>query len=91
MPFATCPECDERIRFVEMPDVGDLVRCRTCNARLEVVSINPIVLDWPFDLDEDEEGEAEDNAEFAVFPEEEEEDEEDDLSDDLSDDLEDDL
>ena len=62
MPFATCPQCDERIRFADMPDIGDIVTCRWCDARLEVVSLNPIVLDWPFELDEDDE--EDDNAEF---------------------------
>jgi len=76
MPFATCPQCDERIRFADMPDIGDIVTCRWCDARLEVVSLNPIVLDWPFELDEDDE--EDDNAEFAIFPDEEAEDEDED-------------
>ena len=68
MPFATCPQCDDRIRFTEMPDVGDIVRCRTCDARLEVISLNPIELDWPFELDDDDD--SDDETEFAVFPDE---------------------
>ncbi len=75
MPFATCPQCDERIRLADMPDIGDIVTCNWCDARLEVVSLGPIVLDWPFELDEDDE--TDDDAEFAIFPDEEEEEDED--------------
>ncbi len=78
MPFSTCPQCDNRIRFSEMPDVGDIVLCRTCDTRLEVVSLNPIVLDWPFDL-ADADDDVDDDDEFAIYPDEEEELEEDDL------------
>ncbi len=84
MPFATCPQCDERIRFVHLPDIGDIVRCQSCDARLEVVSLNPIELDWPFEIEEDEEGE--DEAEFAVYPDEEDVEDEDYEEEDLEDD-----
>jgi hypothetical protein len=76
------------MRFSEMPDVGDIVHCRACSSGFEVVSINPIELDWPFDLDDEEEEGDDDHSEFGVFPDEEEED--DDLDEDLDDEVEDD-
>jgi lysine biosynthesis protein LysW len=77
MPFATCPQCDDRVRFAELPDVGDIVHCRTCDARLEVISLNPIELDWPFELDDDDEDETDDESGFAVFPEASDDDDDD--------------
>jgi lysine biosynthesis protein LysW len=66
MPYATCPQCDEEIYFAETPDIGDVVRCPTCDTRLEVVDLNPIELDWPWEaeeLDDDDDDELEDGFE----------------------------
>ncbi len=82
MPIANCPQCGDRIRFSEMPDVGDIVHCRACGAGFEVVSINPIELDWPFELEEEDEEGDDDHSEFGVYPDEDDEEEDDDEAED---------
>ncbi len=37
------------------PKMGQTVRCSTCGAQLEVVWLDPVELDWPFDDDEGDE------------------------------------
>lgn len=54
MPYAVCPECEEDIYLRIAPSLGDLVTCPSCETRLEVVGVNPLELDWPWE-DEDEE------------------------------------
>lgn len=68
MPYATCPGCDEKIYLRTTPKIGDIVYCPTCETELEVVGLNPIELDWPWE-DEEEDDE--------WYDEEDEEDEED--------------
>jgi lysine biosynthesis protein LysW len=83
MPYAICPQCGEEIYMPETPDIGDIVRCRTCGVRLEVVGLHPIELDWPWeaedDLLDDEDDEFSDG--FDVWTEDDEELEDDDLDD----------
>jgi len=44
---AFCPECDEEIDFSQAsPKVGLKFACPNCDANLEVVSVNPLKLDW---------------------------------------------
>jgi lysine biosynthesis protein LysW len=37
------------------PKMGQPVLCSACGARLEVVWLDPVELDWPFDDDEGDE------------------------------------
>lgn len=46
---ARCAECDSRIFFPKMPDLGHIVTCRECGTRLEVIYLDPIELDWADD------------------------------------------
>ena len=90
MPHAICPQCDEQIRFEETPDIGDIVRCPTCDTRLEVVDLNPIELDWPWEGEEidDDEDEDEFGEGFELWDGDDvEPDDIDDLDDDDDDDL----
>jgi lysine biosynthesis protein LysW len=41
-----CPDCDFRIRFHKPPQKGQLVKCPECGVISEVVSTNPVELDW---------------------------------------------
>jgi len=41
-----CPECDSRIYFDRRPDNGQMLVCPECETSLEVISVNPIRLDW---------------------------------------------
>lgn len=45
MPLAACPECEAEIHVEEDLDKGDTLRCEECEARLEVVGLDPIELD----------------------------------------------
>lgn len=55
MPYAACPGCDQNIYLRHNPKLGDIVYCDNCEADLEVVNLNPIELDWPWEEEEDEE------------------------------------
>jgi alpha-aminoadipate carrier protein LysW len=57
MEAAECIACGNEIAFREDPKMGQLVKCKRCDAELEVVWLDPIELDWPFvdDYDDDEE------------------------------------
>ncbi|MFH1636492.1 MAG: hypothetical protein ABIG63_21125 [Chloroflexota bacterium] len=52
METAECISCEEKITFQIEPKMGQLVTCPKCDAQLEVVWLDPIELDWPFDDDE---------------------------------------
>lgn len=70
---AYCPECDAKIN-VKSPKLGQIVTCRVCDTRLEVVDLKPLELDWAFeddlddlddlDFDYDDEYETEDYEEY---------------------------
>lgn len=53
MPIAVCPECEAEIHVDEEVDKGDLLDCEECDAKLEVVGLDPIELDLAADEDED--------------------------------------
>lgn len=59
MPLAVCPECEAEIHVDEDADKGEVVTCEECEAKLEVVGLDPIELDLAReeedeDYDEDE-------------------------------------
>ena len=54
MPNATCPECGGSIELKERPYIGDMVYCPECEEDFEVIGLNPIELDWPWDEDDDD-------------------------------------
>ncbi len=41
MANAECPECAGKIEFSENTEVGEVLSCPDCGARLEVKGINP--------------------------------------------------
>ena len=49
MSIAKCPLCGEKIKIVTRPWLGQEVGCPACDAGLEVVSLKPLSLDWPYD------------------------------------------
>lgn len=53
MAFAECISCGSEIKLSTQPKMGSQVTCPECDAELEVVWLDPIELDWPFDDDED--------------------------------------
>jgi alpha-aminoadipate carrier protein LysW len=53
MASAYCPDCDESIH-VRNPRVGQKLFCPHCDAELEVISVDPLDLDWAYDSSYDE-------------------------------------
>jgi hypothetical protein len=55
--MADCPSCGEGVIFIKPPVIGQFISCRYCDDRLEVIDLDPILLDWPLtedDLDYDD-------------------------------------
>lgn len=46
---AKCPLCKENVHLGSQLKVGDQVICPGCDAQLEIVSLYPVELDWPYD------------------------------------------
>ena len=51
---AICPDCGADIRFKQAPHDGDMLSCHACDALLEVISLDPIMVDWAVDYDDDD-------------------------------------
>jgi alpha-aminoadipate carrier protein LysW len=63
-----CPECDERIVFnPTKPKFGQRLSCPNCSAELEVISLDPLELDWAYDWEWDDEDEDEDEDDFDDY------------------------
>jgi alpha-aminoadipate carrier protein LysW len=54
MAVATCPDCGNEINLGRNPREGQSVTCPDCEADLEVISLDPLELDWAYS-DHDEE------------------------------------
>ncbi|MGI5915701.1 MAG: lysine biosynthesis protein LysW [Anaerolineae bacterium] len=61
MPYAVCPACDEDVHLPGRPRMGDVLFCPSCEAELEVVSTNPLDLDWRLEDDDDYDYDEEDD------------------------------
>jgi lysine biosynthesis protein LysW len=60
MARAYCPDCDERIVFNPTPGIGKRLICPHCDADLEVISVDPVELDWVYEESDDNWGDDED-------------------------------
>ena len=49
MSVAECPSCSSLVDVAARAKLGDRVVCKACNTELEVVWLDPIELDWPYD------------------------------------------
>ncbi len=49
MIVAKCPLCGEKVKVGTKPWIGQELVCPACDAVLEVVGMNPVSLDWPYD------------------------------------------
>jgi alpha-aminoadipate carrier protein LysW len=54
MPKTSCPNCDAEVNIAK-PKLGAFVSCRDCGTELEVISVNPLELDFPLDSYDDDE------------------------------------
>jgi lysine biosynthesis protein LysW len=46
-----CPSCSEKISIGENPRVGQLFRCSVCDEEIEIMRLDPIILDLSFTPD----------------------------------------
>lgn len=64
MASAYCPDCDEKITLNPKPTVGQKLSCPHCTADLEVISVDPLELDWVYDWEWDEDDEDYEDEDF---------------------------
>jgi hypothetical protein len=48
---AYCPSCGERPILVIPLKIGEIIQCCFCKSDLEVLKLDPIILDWPLRSD----------------------------------------
>lgn len=53
MPKTFCPNCDVEFN-IGNPKLGASVTCKDCGTDLEVISVNPLEVDFPLDSLDDE-------------------------------------
>jgi lysine biosynthesis protein LysW len=53
MPKTYCPECDAVIKM-DNPREGAKIECPECGVKLEIISVDPFEVDFPFDDDWDD-------------------------------------
>ncbi len=49
MTVVFCPECGYGIDLGAWPQEGQRIICTKCRARLEVINLRPLELDWVYD------------------------------------------
>ena len=59
MASTYCPDCDEKIVLQSPVSLGQKLTCPHCDAELEVISVEPLELDWVYDWSWEEEEEEE--------------------------------
>jgi hypothetical protein len=47
-----CLNCSEDIYVGGNPKVGNFVTCKNCDSLFEIVDLEPISIDWPYDDDD---------------------------------------
>jgi len=77
MASAYCPDCDEKI-VLNNPKVGQKLFCPHCDTEIEVIGIDPLDLDWAYDMSYDDDWDEDEGEEEDDDDDEEEEEEEDD-------------
>ena len=56
MSSTYCPNCDT-VFSVNNPQMGAMIRCRECGQELEIISADPLEVDFPLEDWKDDEGE----------------------------------
>lgn len=49
-----CPSCGEKISIGDRPKIGQYLLCSICDETVEIVSLDPIVLDLLYVADDNE-------------------------------------
>ena len=55
MATVYCPDCDEKIVLNPHFKMGLRFTCSDCDAELEVISVDPVEIDWAYDDSWDDE------------------------------------
>jgi lysine biosynthesis protein LysW len=50
--MGTCPDCEENFEIADTVEIGDTIECAACKAKLEVLDLHPVVLDYAIDKEE---------------------------------------
>lgn len=48
-----CLLCNKDIYVENNPKLGKFITCRNCESIYEIINIDPLMIDWPFDDDEE--------------------------------------
>ncbi len=70
MEIVNCIACEAELTIKHPINIGTQVKCPQCKAEFEVVWLDPLEIDWPFDDDYEDEEEEE---YYYDYDEEEEE------------------
>ena len=49
-----CLDCGEAIYIRRNPTIGNIVTCDSCDSQFEIVELEPIMIDWPYDYEYDD-------------------------------------
>lgn len=49
-----CPSCGEKIFVGEYPKIGQYLLCSNCDEKVEIINLNPVVLDLLYIPNDDE-------------------------------------
>jgi lysine biosynthesis protein LysW len=63
MASAYCPDCDGKI-VLNLVKLGQKMTCPHCDTQLEVISVDPLELDWAYDWSDEEWDEEEEKDEW---------------------------
>ena len=57
--MGTCPDCEENFELDDNAEIGSIIECPSCKARLEILDLQPVVLDYAIEGEEIEDIEVE--------------------------------
>jgi alpha-aminoadipate carrier protein LysW len=50
--MGTCPDCEENFEIDEEAEIGNIVECPKCGARLEILNTFPVTIDYAPEVEE---------------------------------------
>ena len=48
-----CLLCDKDIYVGNYPNLGKFITCKSCESVFEIINIDPVMIDWPYDDDDE--------------------------------------
>jgi len=64
MDSAYCPDCDGKIVMNPHAKLGQKIACPHCEAELEIISVEPLELDWAYDWSWDDDEDYDDDEDW---------------------------